>query len=135
MTELSWWWTSDDTGDGPTGGYSVSQVARFYRMMTQGTQAGGVWPDFESELAVTGTTTPVQVGTGGALVYGFGYSNDASENVVIPTPAANTRIDRIVLRLVWASEQVRIHRIAGTEGSSAPALTQNAGTTWDIPLA
>lgn len=135
MTQLSWWWTSDDTGDGQTGGYSVAQVSRFYRMMTQGSNGGGVWPDFENQLAVSGTSSPIQVATGGANVYGFGYSNDASENVVIPTPAANTRIDRIVLRLVWSSEQVRIHRIAGTEGGSAPALVQNSGTSWDIPLA
>jgi hypothetical protein len=30
---------------------------------------------------------------------------------------------------------VRITRIAGIEGAGAPAITQTAGTTWDIPLA
>jgi hypothetical protein len=78
----------------------------------------------------------VAVNTGAALVYGFYYFNDASVNVNIPTPASATRIDRIVLRASWSAQTVRITRIAGSEGSgSAPAMTQTANTTWDIPLA
>jgi len=87
-------------------------------------------------LAVSGTSSPVSVASGAAVVYGYPYTNDASTTVAIATPTTATRIDRIVLRASWAAQTVRITRIAGTEGSgSAPAMTQTAGTTWDIPLA
>jgi len=85
-------------------------------------------------LIATGAVSPVAVNTGRALVYGTWYESDASVNVVVATPAGATRIDRIVLRKSWASQTVRITRIAGAEGGGAPAVTQTAGTTWDLPL-
>ena len=96
----------------------------------------GVLYGIGNNLAVTGAASPVAVNTGSALVYGIWYENDASANVTIPTPASNPRIDRVVLRASWSAQTVRITRIAGTEAASptAPALTQTANTTWDIPL-
>lgn len=96
----------------------------------------GVLYGVGNNLAVTGASSPVAVNTGSALVYGIWYENDASVNVTIPTPASNPRIDRVVLRASWSAQTVRITRIAGTEAASptAPALTQVANTTWDIPL-
>ena len=96
----------------------------------------GVLYGIGNNLAVTGASSPVAVNTGSALVYGIWYENDASVNVTIPTPASNPRIDRVVLRASWSAQTVRITRIAGTEAASptAPALTQVANTTWDIPL-
>lgn len=96
---------------------------------------GGVFEGALNDLEVTGTATPVSVNTGRAIVYGNWYENDAAVTVAIPTPAASTRIDRIVLRKSWADKTVAITRIAGVEGGAAPALVQVAGTTWDIPLA
>jgi hypothetical protein len=67
---------------------------------------------------------------------GYAYKNTATLTVAIPTPAANTRIDRIVLRVQHGTTRTaRVTRIAGTEGAAAPNLTQNAGTIWDVPLA
>lgn len=136
MAELSGLWDTSGTGDGSVSGYTEANVAQFLRALTSRTaNLGGVCPDYQNELAVSGVATPVTVATGAALAYGFFYYNDASLTVAISTPSGATRVDRIVLRVSWAAQTVRITRIAGTEGAGTPAMTQSAGTTWDIPLA
>jgi hypothetical protein len=54
--------------------------------------------------------------------------------VVIPTPVAATRIDRIVLRSDWTAQTVRIYRIEGVEGAGAPARETTEGTLYDLLL-
>jgi len=136
MTETSFFWTTNDTGDGVAAGYSQAAMFNIFRgLFAKSSSAGGVSPDYANELAVSGASSPVAVATGAAVVYGIPYVNDAQVNVAIPTPTTSTRIDRIVLRASWAAQTVRVTRIAGSEGGAAPSLTQSAGTTWDIPLA
>jgi hypothetical protein len=135
MAESSMLWTTNNTGDGPTAGYTQTQLFQMMRSFARTANLGGVFPDVLNELAVTGTATPVAVNTGQAICYGIPYFNSAAVNVAIATPASLTRVDRIVLRASWAAQTVRITRIAGTEGAGTPAMTQSAGTTWDIPLA
>lgn len=137
MAEGSRFWTTNNTGDGPTAGYSAANFNQFVRetFITDPTTEGVMY-GVGNALAVSGTSSPVAVNTGAAIVYGFYYYNDASLNVTVSTPASATRIDRIVLRVSWAAQTVRVTRIAGVEGSGvAPAMTQTANTTWDIPLA
>lgn len=87
-------------------------------------------------LIVNGGAGSVTVQTGAAVVDGKPFTSDAAEVVAIPTPAASTRIDRIVLRKDFALQTVRITRIAGTEGTGLPPDgVQIDGTTWDIKLA
>ncbi len=135
MAESSRFWTTGTTNDGATT-YSADNFGQFVResFMTN-LAAEGVLYGILNALAVSGTSSPVAVASGAALVYGFYYSNTASVNVTIATPAALTRVDRIVLRVDWTNHTVRITRIAGTEGAGTPAMTQTANTTWDIPLA
>lgn len=137
MAERAIPFTTNGTGDGTSGGYSAANWQQMTRQMfITNPAAEGVLYGIGNNLAVSGTSSPVAVNTGSALVYGIWYENDASVNVTIPTPSSATRIDRIVLRASWSAQTVRITRIAGTEGSgSAPAMTQTANTTWDIPLA
>lgn len=137
MTESSILWENNGTGDGVSGGYSQAKLVEWMRaLFTKSANRGGVSPDYLNTLAVTGTSSPVAVASGAALVYGFMYFSDASVNVTVGTPVSSTRIDRVVLRADWTAQTVRITRIAGSEGSgSPPALSQNAGTTWDVPLA
>ena len=98
----------------------------------------GVWEGQLNELVATGAVSPVAINTGRALVDGVWYESDASENIAIPSPAVNPRVDRIVLRKDWALQTIRLTRIAGAESAAqvppAPALTQIDGTTWDLPL-
>lgn len=139
MTERSRPWDGTTTGDATEAPYdAATEWAKIRASMVGADQIanyGGVYADVLNELAVSGSATPAVVATGRADVYGTWYDNDAAFNVAIPTPAAADRIDRIVLRKSWASQTVRITRIAGVEGGGAPALVQNAGLTWDIPLA
>lgn len=98
----------------------------------------GVFRGIGDELEVTGTSSPLAVGTGKAFVKEGLYENDTSINVDMPTPSADTRIDRIVLRLDYVASPwtCTVERLAGTEGSGAPpSLTQTEGTTWEISLA
>lgn len=136
MAEYSGFWDTNGTGDGTSGGFTEEKLRALFQMLGLSTAATqGVMKTYLNALAVTGTSSPVSVNTGGAIVYGFWYVNDTSTTVAVPTPASATRIDRIVLRASWASQTVRLVRVAGTEGAGAPALTQTANTTWDIPLA
>jgi len=137
LAEKSYLWeTTTGTGDSDVSGYDDNTLFQIFRsLFCRTSNLGGVTPDFQNELAVSGTSSPLSVNTGFALVYGIPYSNSAGLGVTVPTPAVSTRIDRIVLRASWSAETVRITRIAGTEGAGAPSLTQTAGTTWDIPLA
>ncbi len=135
MAESSIFWTTGATGDGALP-YTMAQVTAWLRRtFTPGQTNGGILKGYGSELAVSGTSSPVTVATGAAQVYGFPYENDSAATVAIPTPSGATRIDRIVLRASWAAQTVRITRIAGTEEGGAPSLTQTPGTTYDIPLA
>ncbi len=134
-SEKSLFWTTGATGDGASPYTQADIIAFFGRMFAPGQANAGIVKNFGDELEVTGTASPVSVAAGGAMVYGFPYLSDAAVTVAIPTPAASTRIDRIVLRADWAAQTVRITRIAGTEGAGAPALTQNPGVTYDVPLA
>lgn len=137
MAEDSRFWTTNGTGDGTGSGYTTAKWAEFVRQtMTTAPASEGVLYGILNSLAVSGTSSPVSIASGSAIGYGYFYTNDASTTQAIATPTTATRIDRIVLRASWSAQTVRITRIAGTEGSgSAPAMTQTAGTTWDIPLA
>lgn len=135
MAEYSLPWTKGAGGDG--GPYSADTWADWLEMLWQTDEGAseGVVRGFQGELHATNPlANTVRVDTGGALVKGRPYWNTAAVDVEIPTPVGDTRVDRIVLRSSWSAQTVRITRLAGTEGSGAPPLTQTDGVTWDIPL-
>lgn len=138
MAEISRFWDGLVTGDAVESPYdAATDFARVIASIADSfgkTNRGGVCNE-DNDLEVSGVATPVQVDTGSAIVYGTWYNNSAAVSVAIPTPAAATRIDRIVIRKSWAAQTARITRIAGAEGGAAPAMTQAVGVTWDIPLA
>lgn len=134
MSESSWFWGSTTPGD--AGPYTDDEFSDLVRKIFQADRATqGPLTGIGSELAVSGTVSPVTVAAGAAVVDGKLYESTAAETVAIPTPAALTRIDRIVLRKDFSAQTVRITRIAGAEGGSAPAITQLDATTWDVKLA
>lgn len=134
MTEYSLPWGGEITGD--AGPYTDDMWSDMYRDMFQiDRTVESVIRGAENNLEVLGVSSPVSIDTGCAIVDGKYYKSDTSVDIVIPTPAVSTRIDRIVLRKTWATQLVRLHRIAGVEGGGVPALTQVDGTTWDVPLA
>ena len=137
MAEISYWWTTDGTGDGPSGGYTQVHLSDVIRATAGASYYEGVVPSLLNECAGTvGGANTFAINTGSGVVDGKLYENDASVNVNIPSTSSDTRIDRIVLRADWTAQTIRITRIAGTQSStpSAPAVTQTAGSTYDIKL-
>ena len=136
--ERSQFWSTTGTGDGTGSGYTADNMFEVFRALftgAAGADLSAVTPDYLNKLAVSGSSSPLSVATGAALIYGIPYFNSASVSVTVPTPTSATRIDRIVLRASWSAQTVRVTRIAGVEGGGAPALTQSGGVTWDMPLA
>ena len=140
MSEFSGHWTTDAVS--PVGhqvaSYTQATNGTLQKIMAACSAFEGVAPNYLNALAgtVTGANT-VAINTGGAMVDGKAYENNASLNVNIPSASAgNTRIDRIVLRADWAGFILSVHRIAGVDSGSptAPAITQTPGTTYDIML-
>lgn len=129
MSEKSILWTTGATGDGASA-YTQAELFAWLRR----TFGEGVHKRYSGGLVATGATSPVQIATGAAVVYGAPYENGAAVNVAIATPVGATRIDRIVLRADWTAQTTRITRIAGAEGGAAPAITQNYGVVWDLLL-
>jgi hypothetical protein len=138
MTQRSRFWEGTVTGDATDAPYDGS--TKFAQAMLGISNTGGLANKSTVCLGVLNQLVPtisganILVDTGEALVYGSWYQNDASVSVAIPTPVSATRIDRIVLRKDWTLETIRVTRIAGVEGGSAPALVQNVGVTWDFPI-
>lgn len=138
MAEKSFLWTTGSVGDG-TNTYTRADTSAFSQVLAAVHDDEGVAPGLLNALAgsVPGANT-VRINTGGALVDGKPYLNDSTVDVNIPSAVGggNTRIDRIVLRADWTAQTVRIHRIAGTDAASptAPAITQNPGNVYDLPL-
>lgn len=142
MTEKSGFWNTE--GVSPVGdqldGYNEIVWSDAASILASCSGFEGVGASLLNALEVIATDlNEVTVDTGGAVVDGKWYKNDAGKAVVIPSAVGggNTRIDRIVLRCSWAGYTVRIHRIAGTDAATptAPAITQTSGTTYDITLA
>lgn len=134
MAEISRVWGGSVTGD--AGPYTLDHWSDIWdSLFNRRVANGGVLRGDRGELATTGTVSPVTTQAGTALVNGTWYDNNAAINTAISTPGGATRVDLIVLRKSWAAQTIRLTRVAGVEGSGAPALTQSAGVTWDIPLA
>lgn len=106
-----------------------------YDPATQGVLRANAWG--LNTLAVSGTSSPVSIATGAAVVNGKLFRVTAAETEAIATPSVSTRIDRIVLQIDYTAtpEAASIERVAGVEGGAAPAVTQTDGTTWQISLA
>lgn len=138
MTEKSYLWTTGGAGDGAST-YTRADWSKISKILATCMGFEGVAPHWLLDLlgSVPGANT-ARINTGGAVVDGKPYDNDAAVDVTIPSAVGggNTRIDRIVLRANWAAQTVRITRIAGTDAASptAPVITQTSGTTYDIML-
>ena len=135
MTETSRPWGGQATGD--AGPYTFDNWVDMIQSLVAALGAGeGVFKTQLNGLVVSGAASPLSVATGNALVNGTWYHSDAAESVVIATPGASTRIDRVILRKGWAAQTVRIALLAGVEGSGVPpVLTQTDGVTWEVSLA
>ena len=64
MAQKSIFWTTGSTGDGASE-YTQAEIIRWLRQMMIGDDAAeGVHKNYQNELEVTGTSSPVQMDTG-----------------------------------------------------------------------
>jgi len=133
LAEHSSFWTTNATGDGSA--YTQAQLAAMWKRLF--TPSGyGVLFGYANELAVSGTSSPISVATGAAVVQGFMYENDAAKSVTVPTPAIGTTGHRVVLRVDWSAQTVRVVLKSSSDGvATLPALTQTINTVYEISLA
>jgi len=135
MAEQSYFWNTSGTGDGTAAGYARDKIAAWLKNIFS-SGIGGILDRVGNELEVTGTSSPLAVDTGAAIVDGFFYYNTASANITVSTPSSGLTGGRVVLRADWSAQTVRIAVVMNTDGnSSIPALTQTSGTTYEINLA
>lgn len=144
MATFSGWWDTEDTtpiGD-QVAEYTEAHLQLAAEIIAACHGFEGVGPGYLNKFA--GTANPVafdrtvRIASGGALVDGKWIHNPAADDQVLDVivGGGNTRIDRIVLRTVWANKETTIYVIKGVEGGTptAPAITQTSGTTYDIML-
>jgi hypothetical protein len=134
LVESSRLWTAGGgAGDGAST-YTRDNMAEMFRNAfladptTQGVFNG---------LAVSGTASPLTMATGSGCVYGFFHFCTTSGALgAIATPAIGTTGWHVVLRADWTAQTVRAVAVRNADGNSAiPAVTQSAGTTWEIRIA
>lgn len=148
MTEFSYPWAGQSVGD--AGAYSHDQWARAWANLNhaasrQAEYAGrgpfidsGDPPNYGLQVAPTSpASASIEVGIGTAIVDGTYYSNDAIRTLTVAANGSgNPRIDTIILRKTWSTQEVRLVVKQGTPSATPipPAMTQTANTTWEIPI-
>lgn len=139
MAEQSQFWTTNGTGDGPSGGYTRDDwIDLWFKLFIPAQRTtGGPFEGLGGELAVSSAAVDqVTVQDGGAVVYGFFYENTAPVNLSVTRPVVGLTGGHVVLRVNWSAQTVRLFAVRNTDGVSAvPSPTQTAGTTWEIRLA
>ena len=134
MGQRSFFWNGVTVGDANTWcvatadgvGYHMSNatvvspwVDIVMRMLLNGTGNRGVLLGWLNALAVTGATSPVSVNTGGAVIYGLCYENDAAVTVTIPL-APVTYLDVLLV----SAEEYQAH--LDRQAAAAPIYTLTA---------
>lgn len=84
-------------------------------------------------LTVSQLSGALLVNAGFAILRGFWYYNTSAKSLTVTLPASGSRIDRVVVRLVYASKSISAAVITGT-ASAPPELVRN-DTYYDLALA
>ena len=135
MAERSNFWASTGVGDGVA--LAANQFAEWLRAIYTSDKYAteGVLAGVGGQLAVTGTSSPISVGTGAAYVNGYYYQSTSTGGSSISTPSTGTTGYRVVIRVSTTAQTVRLDLKASPDGtSSAPALQQDS-QIWEISLA
>lgn len=138
MTEKSLFWVTNDTGDGPAAGYTAADFYNFMRrLLIPGKETvQGVLRGVRNELVVSGSSSPVSVAPGAAIVYGLFYENSSALNLAVGIPVIGVTGGRVNLKADWSAQTVRAVIQLNSDGvAGIPALVQTAGAEWSIPLA
>ena len=128
MAEISRFWDCDAVPAEPYI-YDSDEFAETRR----GRWRPGVLLGKLNECAVTATgAKSVYVATGEAIIRGVWYRNNAQKTISIPDHAGVSRTDRIILRYTLATRTIEAVRLAGAEGSTAPAALTETANVYEI---
>jgi hypothetical protein len=137
MAEESLVWGGTTLGDATLAVYDADEHGDMLRdlFMHDRTDSGVLHSEltgYDGELEVTNPAgATIRVATGIVMVDGTVYYNSA--NVDNASGSAPGQFERAVLRKHWANQTVRVVILG--PGGVQPALTQNDGVQWEIPLA
>lgn len=144
MAENSAFWLGSTLGDaasvtGWKGPYSDTHIADIQsRLLGNNDNQGFVLPGYNNNLRVyTSGALSVNVATGAAFVRGKLYENTAVNTVAVSANSSGSpRIDRVVIRINYAAQTIRLAVLAGTPNATPvrPTLTQDA-VTYEVSLA
>lgn len=121
---------------GPFDGSAISNELDWSRMARRwGLDGAHCLQASDISLKVSGSgTDTVLMNVGNAFVNGFYYNSDTPRALDVPPNAGGTaRIDLVVLRASMSANSVTA--VYKTGGTTPPALTQEEGGVWEIPLA
>lgn len=140
MTEFSFPWGCDPTGDGGTGSFTVDVVQKMNMYLANPNRNlwGVIYYINAPYTGLLAATNPggniVRIASGLGLVEGWLYENDSTVDFDVTGGAANAT-DLIVLRRSnpgAAPQTVRLELVRGPAGGTA-VVTQNA-SVWEIAL-
>lgn len=149
MTETSLPWNGQSVGD--AGPYSDANWwtswAAMFHAHARGTGYGsrgpiidsGNAPDVGLQVQATSpASSDIEVLPGACVIDGLLYLNDDTEELSIAANASgNPRIDTVIVRKDHTAQTARLVVKQGTPAATPapPALTQTAGSMWEVPLA
>lgn len=146
MAEDSAYWAGEITGDAASvdvwdAPYTSLEWSDIWKKsLASDVNYGLVVPDYDNELEVTAkspVSMNVAVDSGVMFIRGKMYENTTSNDLAIGANASgNPRIDRVIIRISFAAQTIRMAILAGTPGvaPALPTLTQNA-VTYEVPIA
>lgn len=135
MAPKSGFFTTNNTGDAPTTGYTLSDWQRMLRMLyvTDATTESVIRGYLnQNNCTVTGANQ-VTVQSGGAVINGYWYDEPGTNAFTVASVATATRKDLIVLKLDTTAQTIRLAYKSGTEGGSVPTVTQS-GSVWEVAI-
>lgn len=138
MPEESIFWTTNGTGHGNSGGYGRDRWQRFLKKVFTPNQPNspGIIVGEGSELAVSGTASPLTVGSGSAIADGFFYENTSALTLPVSTPTIGPTGGHVVLEVNYTAQTVLAKAISSSNGVAAiPNVIQIANTVWQVRLA
>lgn len=145
MTQSGFPWDGTTLGQAAAGAWtapysSLEYSDIYHRLLGSLNPYALVIPSLNNKLVVTANSPAamnVLAKSGDAFVAGKLYENSATETLTITTAdATNPRIDRVVIRITYATQLIELAVLAGTPAATPalPTLTQNS-TTWEVSLA
>ncbi len=135
MTESSRFWNTNGIGDGAETGFDRQAIASWARQVF-GRGEDGILKTVDDMLVVSGSSSPLSLAPGAALIDGIYYENTAPLDLTVTTPNVGTTGGQVILRADWTAQTVRAEVLLNTDGNSdIPALTQTRGATFEFGLA